>query len=67
MPLTTREVARILGFHEKAISCAIRSGLLKASRFGHVWMIDPDDLREYVANHPQQNRLAHAKLSEIGL
>ncbi|HOW73304.1 MAG TPA: helix-turn-helix domain-containing protein [Phycisphaerae bacterium] len=46
--LTIPEAAREAEVSEKTIREAIRSGDLPAERKGQMWLIDPDDLAEWL-------------------
>jgi excisionase family DNA binding protein len=63
--LSTTEAAEILGFHRVSVSSSIRHGLLKATRFGKMWLIKAEDIRTFILNHSHQSRVAHVDLREI--
>jgi hypothetical protein len=66
MPLTTKQVARLLGFHEKSVANMCRLKSIKCTRFGDkAYMIQPQDLREYVLNHSRPSRLANVDLHSL--
>jgi excisionase family DNA binding protein len=60
--LTTDEVARILGYHRKAVNTAILQGNLKATRYGWAWLTKASDLKTFIETHPRPNKLAHINL-----
>jgi len=47
--LTGVQAAAILRVHKSRVYQFIRSGRLKATRHGRAWVIDVDDLREFMA------------------
>jgi len=65
MPLTTSQVAKMLGLHEKSIARAAKLGVLKAQRFGRAYMFQLADLREYLVTHPRPSRVAHVDLHAL--
>jgi hypothetical protein len=64
-PLTIKDVAGITGFHPQSVMCAIRNKKLKATLYGHTYLIWPTDLAEYVRNHPRPSRVAHVNLEVL--
>ena len=46
--VSTAEAAKILGIQQVSVGHAIRSGSLKASRFGPIYVIKPEDLQSYI-------------------
>jgi Helix-turn-helix domain len=65
MPLTTAQVAKILSRRESSVSRACRLGVIKATRFGHVYMIQPSDLRDYIIHNPRPSRVAHVNVHSL--
>lgn len=53
--LTTKDAAARLGVTARAVSLLIRSGAIKAQKFGRDWMIDPVEVERYL----QERRPAH--------
>jgi hypothetical protein len=63
--LTTQRCAELLGFHRVSIALAIRTGLLKARRYGRAYLVRPSDLLDYARNHSRPSRFAHADFEAL--
>ena len=48
--ITSSEAARLSGFHVNHIRRLIRTGAIRARKFGEVWQIDRRSLLAYVRN-----------------
>jgi excisionase family DNA binding protein len=46
--ISTAEAAKTLGITQMGVGHAIRRGSLKATRFGPVYVIKPEDLEQYI-------------------
>jgi excisionase family DNA binding protein len=44
---TTAEAAATLGLSRRQVQWLVKTGRLKAQRFGLVWLIDPEELKNY--------------------
>jgi len=47
--MTTDEVAEELGYHIEGVRMMLRAGRLKARKYGRMWLVDPDSVREFKA------------------
>jgi excisionase family DNA binding protein len=45
--MTTKEAADFLGITQTSVSRLINRNLLKATRFGPVWMVEEQSVKEY--------------------
>lgn len=52
--MVAAEVAPILRVTEFEVARLCREGLLKASKPGRSWLIDPTDLQTYIDSHSNQ-------------
>lgn len=46
--MTTREAAAVLGIEIPSVSRLIKRGLLKAEKFGPVWMVTRESIQAYI-------------------
>ena len=61
--MSTQEAADRAGLHVETIRGYIRRGLLKARRFGRVYVIEERDLNRLLANPPKSGRPPKRKQS----
>lgn len=64
-PLTIDEASERVGIHRQNIYLAIKRGALKATLYGHTYLIWPGDLAEYIHNHPRPSRVAHVNVEAL--
>lgn len=59
--LTTKEAAEILGYHPYHLRDLLRRGVIKASKFGQVWMIPREEVERIQALQGPTGRLPMRK------
>ena len=50
-PLTIADVASILKVSQPTVRTLVREGKIKSERFGKQWMIDKEDLDQYIKDY----------------
>ncbi len=46
--MTTKEAAKVLGFHVKRIPTMVRNNTLQGVRFGRAWLVSRKSVKEYL-------------------
>ncbi len=60
--LSPSQAAELAGCHHDTIRRAVEFGLLKGQRVGHIWVIKPTDLQEWIqAGMPNHRRKSTRK------
>ncbi len=61
--LTTQEAARLVKYHPEHIRKLIKSGRVKARKFGQVWQVDRESLMAYARSAAQKGNKPGPKSS----
>ena len=69
--LTTKQAAAITGYHQSTIQHAAQTGLIKARKKGHAWLVEVPSLMEFgkLPPHKKTNKSKQApeEITELRL
>lgn len=54
--MTTQEAAKLLGIEQASVSRLIRTGTLKAKRFGPLWMVYRKSVEDYIKRNEGKSK-----------